>query len=258
MSPLSPASSASGSTVRANPEPDPVAVVRDDDGVQQVQHPLRVAGDGDLDVAVGGGIADPVELAGEHHAAGVDDDHVLAQVLDDVELVAGEQHGRAAASDPAEQRGHRIHRDRVETRKRFVEHQQVRSVHEGGGKLHPLLVAVRQVIQARRLPVAETESAQPPVGLPRRRRGGQPGQSAEEHQLVSDPHLRIQAALFRHVPEPAPIRGTDRPPTPPHEAGVGNDKPENRAHRRRLPGPVWTDKAGQPAGAHLKCAARER
>ena len=95
-----------------------------------------------LEIAVGGGVPDRVEVAGQHHTAAVDDDDVLAQVLDDVELVAGEQHAGAATRDVAEQPGHRVHRDRVQPGERLVEHQQVGRVHQRGGELDPLLVAV--------------------------------------------------------------------------------------------------------------------
>ena len=63
-------------------------------------------------------------------------------MLDDVELVAGEQHAGAAMRDVAEQPGHRVHRDRVQPGERLVEHQQVGRMHQRGGELDPLLVAV--------------------------------------------------------------------------------------------------------------------
>ena len=65
------------------------------------------------------------EVTGPHDPARVDDDDVLADVLDEVELVAGEQHRRARRGDLGQHLGHRAHRERVESRERLVEDEQL-------------------------------------------------------------------------------------------------------------------------------------
>ena len=69
------------------------------------------------------------------------------------------------------------------------------------------------------------------------------------HELIADPHARIQAALFRHVAEPRPLLGPDGSALPAHGTTVELDQPEHRAHRRGLPGPVRPEEAGEPPRA---------
>ena len=98
-------------------------------------------------VAPAGGGAQALELAVHHHAPVVDDDDVLADVLDEVELVAREQDRGAVARELAEDRRECLDAERVEPGERLVEHERDRIVHERGGELHALLVAVRQRVQ---------------------------------------------------------------------------------------------------------------
>jgi hypothetical protein len=168
----------------------------------------------------------------------LDDHDVLAQVLDQVQLVAGEQHRRAPRGQAGQQPGHGLHGDRVQARERLVQHQQVRLVHQGGDQLDPLLVAVRQRVQAVCGPIGQAETLQPGPHAAVHILGLAPAQLAEVDQLVPDPHPRIQAPLLRHVPEPGPVRGADRRTVPPDRSLVQLDEPEHRAHGRRLAGPV--------------------
>ena len=107
--------------------------------------------------------AQVVQLAGEHDAAVVDDDDVLAQVLDQVELVAREQHRRARGGELGEQLGHGADRDRIEAGERLVEHEQLRLVDERGDQLDALLVAVRQRVEAVARAIGEAEPLEPGV-----------------------------------------------------------------------------------------------
>ena len=69
-----------------------------------------------------------VERALGDGAAAVDDDRVLAQVLDEVELVRREQHGGAAAGLRHEHLRQRVDGDGVEPGERLVEHEHRRLV----------------------------------------------------------------------------------------------------------------------------------
>ena len=188
----------------------------------------------------------------------VDDRDVLADVLDQLELVAGEEDGGAAGRLVAEHLRERAHRDRVEAGERLVEDEQLRLVHQRRRELRPLLVAVRELLDLRVGAVGETEPLQP-VAPPRRApRASQSVQAAEVGELLADRHPRVEAALLRHVAEAQPLREPDRPSVPEHLAAVELDEPEDRAHRRRLAGPVRAEEAEHPPALDRERAAVER
>ena len=199
-----------------------------------------------------------VEFPGGDDAAVVDDRDVLADVLDQVELVAGEEDGGAAFCLRAQQLGERLHGDRIEPCERLVEHEQLRLVHERRRKLRPLLVAMRELLQLRRRPLGKAEPLQP-------RLRGRPRlvcvhavQAAEVGDLLGDRHPRIETALLRHVAEAQPVLELHRPPIPEHLARIRLDQPEDRAHRRRLAGAVRPEEAEHPAALDRERAAVER
>ena len=59
--------------------------------------------------------------------AGSDDRHCIAEALDQIELVTGEDQRGAGIHVLAEHRSHRVDADRVETAQRLVQHQDVGS-----------------------------------------------------------------------------------------------------------------------------------
>ncbi len=183
---------------------------------------------------------------GNDFAAGQDDE-VVAEPLDQVELVAGEQHRNLRRDLLAEQVHHRVDRERVETAERLVQDQRDRLVHQRRGDLHPLLVAERQRLQYVGRPLAEPESLEQLVGALGRPDRVEPVQPAEEHQLVADLHLRVQPALLGHVTEVTPDRLGQRPAVPPHLAGGRGQHAEDDPHRRRLAGAVGPDEPGHPS-----------
>ena len=77
--------------------------------------------------------------------------------------MAGEQHRRAICGPAGQQPGHGLHGNRIQAGKRLVQHQQVRFVHQRGDQLNPLLVTVRQGVQAVRRPFGQAETLQPGV-----------------------------------------------------------------------------------------------
>ena len=177
----------------------------------------------------------------------VDDDDVLAQVLDQTELVAGEQHRRAGRRDLGEQVGHAGHGEGIEAGERLVEHQQVGLVDQGGDQLDTLLVAVREAHRGGRSPGRRDRAARA-----RCRRCDPPSrlvcaaQPAEIDELVPHPHVGVQAPLLRHVAEPRPLRSADGGATPPHTSRVELDQAEHRPHRGGLPGSVRPEEACEP------------
>ena len=91
----------------------------------------------------------------------VDDRDLFADVLDQLELVAGEEHGGTAGSLAAEYVRERLHCDRVEPCERLVEDEQLRLVHQRRRELRPLLVAVRELLDLRVRPLAESKTLEP-------------------------------------------------------------------------------------------------
>ncbi len=172
--------------------------------------------------------------------------------------MAREEDARAALGLGAEHLAERLDRDRVETRERLVEDEQVGLVHERGRELDALLVAVRQLLDGRVRAVAEAEPIEPRV------RGGERGgpvetvELGEEGELGGGRHLRVEAALLRHVAETEPRVPVDRAPVPAHLALVERDEPEHAAHRGRLAGPVRAEEADDPSARNLERGAVER
>jgi hypothetical protein len=84
----------------------------------------------------------------------VDDRYRLAEVLHQVELVAGEQHGDARRRALGQDLAHVIHAARVETGERLVKHEQLGIVDQRHGKLGALLVTMRERVDPRVLAAA--------------------------------------------------------------------------------------------------------
>ncbi len=142
------------------------------------------------------------QITGCDNVAAVDDDDVLADVLDQIELVAREQDRAARGGDLGKQRGHVRDCQGIETRERFVEHEQIRIVHESSDELYALLIAVRQRVDAIVPSVRETEPLEPPIDAPADLFAAPAAQPAQIQELVAYPHAGIEAALLGHVPEP--------------------------------------------------------
>ena len=74
----------------------------------------------------------------------------------------------------------------------------------------------------------------------------------EVAKLPVDSHLRIEAALLRHVAELPLLLSPHRPSLPAHLAGVRLEHPERDAHGRRLAGTVRADEPDQLALLRLQ------
>jgi hypothetical protein len=145
-----------------------------------------------------------------------------------------------------------VHSHRVEPAEGLVEHEQVRGVDERRGQLHALLVAERELLHR---VVGPRRHPQPlePAGRVRLRLGSlKPVQPGEVGELLAHAHLRVQAALLGHVPDPPPGVGVERLPAPAHFARVGGEDAEDDPHRRRLAGAVWAYESEHPALLDIK------
>jgi hypothetical protein len=121
------------------------------------------AGEADLDASVAGCRPGLLEGAREPLTAGRDDHHVVAQLLDELELVGGEDDRGAGGGALAQHAAHVRDADGVEAVERLVEDEQLGVVDQRGRELDPLLVAVRQVAEPRPAPVRQTERPEPAV-----------------------------------------------------------------------------------------------
>ncbi len=109
---------------------------------------------------------------------------------------------------------------------------------EGGGELHPLLVAQRQLLDGVLAALGQTEPLGPLLGGV----GGggcvEPVQAGEVGELLADLHLRVEPALLRHVADPPPRVVVQRTAPPADLPGVGPHQAHGDPHRGRLAGPV--------------------
>ena len=129
---------------------------------------------------------------------------------------------------------------------------------ERGGELDALLVAERQVLDAIVRPLRDAQDLDR-LGGPTRSVGPrQPVEPRQVHQLLQHLHLRIQAALLRHVPEPPSRLRIDRAPVPSDLAGVGLQHAERDAHRGRLARAVRPDEPDDLAVGDRERHAVER
>ncbi len=194
---------------------------------------------------------DAQRLAGAGRAdATVGDDHeVVAEPLDDVELVRREQHGRTGCRDIRQHALHRLDGHRVEARERLVEHEHLGAVHEGGGDLRALLVAEREALDRVVRALAEAEALEQLERVAPGRRGRPAVQAGEVHGLLEQAHLRVQAALLGHVAEAAAVGVGERGAAEGHRAAVGREHAEDDPHRGGLAGAVAADESGEAAVA---------
>ena len=103
--------------------------------------------------------------AGHDLAAGQDADGV-AEPLDEVQLVAGEDDGHPAPALLQQRLGEGVDADRVEAGEGLVEDEHVGLADQGGGQLHALLVAQRQLLHPVAAALAQPEPLGPGLARP--------------------------------------------------------------------------------------------
>ena len=216
------------------------------------------ADDLDLEMLPARRALERLDRARRDHPAASDDHDVLADVLDEVELVAREDDPDTGRRTFPDDPGHRRDPDRVETGERLIEHEQLGVVDEGGRQLDPLLVAVRQLLELRLRPVGETHPLEPDRGRRVGALAGHPVLLGEVAELFGDPHPRIEPALLRHVPEAQPGIAIDGRALPADFAAVGPGQPEDAAHRGRLARAVRSQEADDPSRSRDERCAVER
>src|SRR6266571_1555287 len=188
----------------------------------------------------------------------LDDPDPVADALDKLELVAGEDDRHAGRRALVQDLAHRIHRFRVEAGERLVQHEHHWFEHKGRGQLHALLVAVAQTLDLVFGAILQSE----PVEPVRRGRGCGVGSRAvqlrEVRQLFARAHLRIESALLRHVADAPPGLEVDRRAVPQHLAAVGDENAQDDSHRGGLARAVAADETEHLARTNVEAEAVHR
>ena len=135
--------------------------------------------------------------------------------------------------------GEELHGGGVEAGERLVEHEQVGLVHHGGGQLHPLAHAPREVLDRAAGPVGQAEALQqlgaaPPGDVASGRRGAGPARRGGPPRACPGrgpaPGACSPTSGGRAVVAGRPRHSTD--------PDVGLEHPEDDPHERRLAGAV--------------------
>ena len=82
--------------------------------------------------------------------------------------------------------------------------------------------------------------------------------AGEIAHLIDDPHLRVEAALFRHVPELHPDVGIDWGSVKSDLASIWSKHAHHRTHSGRLSCAVAADQSDDVPGAYLEAHVVER
>ena len=187
-------------------------------------------------------------MAGKDQTAAIDEDHVLAEILDQVELMTGEHDCGALRGPGAEHLDQRLHPEGVQAAEWLVEHQQFGPVDQRRGQLDALLVTVGERLDLVIGPLDQTELGEQLGGRRARLRLVEPVQAAVVDELVDDCHLRVEAPLFGHVAESVAHLGCQLFSPPADRAPVGCDDAEDASHRRGLARPIGAEEAGDTPG----------
>ena len=177
----------------------------------------------------------------QHLLAAVHHHHVIAQLLGVRHHVRGEENRRAALVLLVDERAERPGADRIQAAERLVEDQQIRLVDDGGQKLHLLLHALRELLAALPLAVAEADAFEAAPDAARQIGFADALEPAQVGEERADAHLPVDAALLGQVADP--VLGVERGRVAEHRqlARVREDDRHHHPDRGRLAGAVRAD-----------------
>ena len=172
--------------------------------------------------------------------------------------MTGEDHRNAVGSLFLPQHiAHHVHRHRVESGERLVEHQDGRVVHQRGRELDPLLVAQAQFLDLKSRPVVEAASRRSVHRFGRHRHLVAP------HAVQAGPDRPVARATFilgyrprssGMYPNRRRVSRSIGLPSQRTSPGSGPGEAEADAHRRRLAGSVRAEEAEDRPGRAVKVA----
>jgi hypothetical protein len=189
------------------------------------------------------------------------DRDVVAQALDHLEHVAGEDDGAAAGHVTLEDVADQRCRDRVDRLERFVQHQQPRCMQQRAGQADLLLHAGRIVDHQGAVAGAQLEHVeQLPGSLVDGRRVHPTQQPVIGEQLGAGQPVEVAYAVGQHA-EPGLGRGGVGPHVVPEQDGLTRGGPQQADRHRQcrgLAGPVRAEQAVEGTGRHLQAHAGDR
>ena len=166
---------------------------------------------------------------GDEPAAG--DERDLVARLGLVDVLGRDEQRPALVAQPMELVPDSASQERVDARRRLVEEQQRRIVHERAGELEPALHAARQPARATAADVPQVDQLEDLAGPPPARAPEHPEQRGDEVDVLADGQVRVQGERLRHVADPL--------------AGLAAE-----AARAPRPGPDLAARRAQGAGHH--------
>ena len=183
----------------------------------------------------------------EHFPAPVDHHHVLAHLLGVRHDVRREQDRGAAPMLVDDQLAQQSHAHRIEPAERLVENEQVRLVDDGGDELHALQHALREILAALPHGLGKPDAIEETLVRAPQHPRRQPLQLPHVGEEGADPHLAVDAALFRQVADA--ILGLERRWPAKHRqlSGVRKENRHDHADAGGLAGAVRSDDAVERA-----------
>ncbi len=167
----------------------------------------------------------------EHHHSPIDQRDRLAEILDEVELVAREQHVASLGDVVEHDLRQELHGAGVEPGERLVEHDQIGPVHHRRRQLHPLGHPTRQVADRVAGTVLETEPGEqverPLLCHPL----VESVQPCDPHEVVGDTHVAVEPPLLGHVAPRPPVLGGGTSALPLDRAGIRIEHAEDDPHQ---------------------------
>ena len=237
---------------RGDPEADP-----DERRGQQLD---RVGTAADLDPQDPGALHQLLDGAGHDQPPGVDHHDVVADPLDVVEQVGGEQDRDAEGGQAADEVEHLLPAHRVEAGGGLVEQDQLGVGHQGLGQLGALAHAGREAADRPEPGLVEADQVEHVGGPLAGGLGGQAGQLAEGGDQVGRGLVEGQAVVLGHVPQAGPDPdGVVGHRTPDHLEAAGGrvQLAQHQPEERRLARAVGPDQADRaPGDVHRQLVQR--
>jgi len=179
----------------------------------------------------------------EDHGSLAHDRDVVADLLHLGHVVRTQQHCQSTRGEPLDQRPHVTDACRIETVRRLVHDQQLRTADQARSQPqalhHPIRVVAHPVIRAV-CQIDDVEHLVHTIACDAYVKACQP------RQVLATRQIRVEARRFHETPNVVEHPGAVISPAATEQldlTGVGADQPKQHPHERRLPGPIWAEHA---------------
>ena len=209
----------------------------------------------DLDhLAAEGQSTKPLRLGPRDHPA-VRDEHDLVALLGLGDVLRRDDQRASGVAQPVELSPDRLAKQRVDPRRRFVEHQQCGIVDEGACELEPTLHPAREVARPPTADIPQVDSLQDLTHALATSKEGQAEEAGHEVDVLPGRQLRVEDERLGHVadpfpgPAPEPARLLAKHPD---FARAWPDATDDHPDRGRLAGAGRADDAHQRSARDLE------